>query len=203
MTPEKLRFHARLLMRRLRIPGCTSDDLAGVLEQGIDESFEKGMAICREGSRADELFFLINGKVSVLQADADGDLREVAVMVPPALFGHMGLVDGSKRSATCKAKVDCTVVIIDRAHYNRLIGSPSSVGATLRRMMLSSFTRQLTGANQRVRDLLIQVDPAEKLSDDVSHHDMAGVARVLNGWELPELSDADVQALDELERLNR
>ena len=59
--------------------------------------------MCGEGQPSDSMFVTMEGSVQVLKRDTTGTEKELAVIPAPSMIGQMGLVDGSARSATCRA----------------------------------------------------------------------------------------------------
>jgi CRP-like cAMP-binding protein len=104
----------------------------------------------------------------------------------------MGLIDGSPRSATCRAKSDVRVVQFTDQRYRQAVGAPGVLGATLRRLLCSSLSGQLTAGTARVHSLLAQIAPSEvtddlsKENDDITREDLRQITGVLEGWELDE-----------------
>lgn len=181
---------ARALLRSHSARGARPDDLAEALSAGRPASLDDGAQLCREGEASDALFVLLRGRVQVTRADSEGTDRELATIQAPALIGHMGLVDGSARSATCTARGPLVLLSIDGATFRALLGRPDDAGAAMRSLILTSLIQQLSTANDKVRDLLQQVDdgspaqgraPGKRL---VQEEDVLRLAGVLDGWSV-------------------
>jgi CRP-like cAMP-binding protein len=178
---------SRLLQAHF-FPGSNVLSLVQLLGRGDAQVLSTGALLCSEGSPGNELFFLLEGKVRVMRRDAQGQLRELATIDAPALVGHMSLVDGSPRSATCTVAEPSTVVQLDRVVYQSLLKELSPEGSTLRRLLLSSLSAQLTAGNTQIRTLTAASgspapEPrAEKEGGDISPEELLQVAGVLDGW---------------------
>lgn len=189
---------AKGLMTNHPVRGVKAAHLAEVLAASTLRRMSDGDALCTEGDPGDEMWFLVDGGIRVQRRDARGKMRELAVMQPPTLVGHMSLVDNSPRSASCIAVGRTVVAGLDRRTYNDILSEPSARGMALRRLLLSSLTLQLAGANERIADLIDAPDavtdaPAEQRPrnrykvekfDDVSNTDLLKVAGVLEGWKV-------------------
>lgn len=201
MHPHEARIQALRLIKQYPFPGAGADDVAALLSQGYRMEFQNGQVICTEGEAATCMYLLIFGKVQVHKRDHFGKDRAVASMFAPAIFGHMSMVDGSPRSATCTADGTVTVVVLDRETYQHLVTGPGAVGRTLRRMLLSSLSDQLARGNKRIRELTggVEEPPTERTAvahpvREVTEEDISEVSSELEGWRLrppPEESDTD------------
>lgn len=193
MLPEETRIQALRLIKQYPYPGASVEGIMELLDSGYRMEFEHGQTICAEGEPAACMYALTYGKVGVIKLDFSGRERRVATMHSPAIFGHMAMVDGSKRSATCTAEGVVTVVVIDRETYQRLITEGSAVGRTLRRMLLSSLTDQLSRGNKRLREMTggadagVQAPPKTTITEE----DLSEVSSELEGWRQRQLSDED------------
>ncbi len=149
-----LRAQSAALLESNPCRGVKADHLAEVLAAATLRRLGDGDPLCTEGEPGDSMFFLVDGNIRVQRRDAAGRMRELAIMKAPDLVGHMSLVDHSPRSASCVAVGRTVVASLDRRTYNNLLTEPSHRGTALRRLLLASLTRQLAGANDRIRDLI-------------------------------------------------
>jgi len=200
------------LMKVHPVRGVRPEHLAEVLAAATLQRLGDGDALCTEGDSGDAMYFLVDGAIRVQRRDARGKMRELAVMHPPTLVGHMSLVDHSPRSASCIAQGRTVIASLDRRTYNEILTEPSPRGMALRRLLLSSLTRQLATANERIAELIDGPDqprkaaapkgaaqrthrPADEVEDfgDVSNTDFLKVAGVLEGWSIDARGVDDMQ----------
>lgn len=175
---------ARRLLAAHPSPGVRAADLAAALDDGVVVHVGPGGALCTEGEPGDSLFLLVAGEVRAQRRDPNGRMRELAVLRAPSLLGHVAIIDHSPRSASCVALGPVTVVGLDRRAVQRLLSEATDRGAALRRLLLSSLTRQLSAGNERLRELMREGDLVEDVEDDVSNTDLADVAGILDGWSV-------------------
>ena len=183
--------------------GGLSSDLAKVLSLCTERSLATDEVLTAEGDQGDEAYFLLRGSVRVMKKGPEDDDQELAQIAAPSLLGHMSLVDHSRRSATCVATMPCLVLVLDRPSYGSLLREASARGTALRRLLLSSLTRQLISGNARLQDLLVEPEmttssgssspaqaqeqasrPAATTGRDISEEDLLKAAGVLEGWSL-------------------
>ena len=144
---------ARLLLTN-PFPGKSQRELVQIIQACQLEVLSDGETILTEGEPGGDLYFLMEGEVTVLKRDTDGQDRELVVMSAPTMFGHMSLVDGSARSASCRARGRVTVAKMTRTLYQDLLAKPHPIGTTFRRLMLATLTRQLVDGNARLFTLI-------------------------------------------------
>ena len=210
MDEETLRPVAQNLLRTYMVRSSRSRDLAAALMKGNLHSWSKGEQLCKEGDVSSDMFVILKGQLRVLRRDANGEDKELAVLDPPAMVGQMGLVDGSTRSATCEALSQLGALVIDQRAFNSLLEEPSPAGSAFRHLLLSSMTRQLTTANQKIRDLITDMEEEEasqeetfalnenKLDPTKSTHPTSSdrllqIAGVLDGWTIETDGISDVE----------
>ncbi len=172
------RLAARFLLASHGLDPALEDQLESIIDGCFSMRAEPGDVICREGGPANDLYFLLEGRVQVRMRDYLGVEQDLAQLGAPTMFGHMGLIDGSPRSATCIALGEARINILDRDRYQGLVEDPGVRGDMFRRLMISAMNRQLSGGNQALRSLLAR-EPDEA-------HDARALGRIsgtLEGWE--------------------
>ena len=154
MDLELLRPYARKLLRSYEVRGSRSPDLAAALSGGEPASWSGGQRICGQGEGSDVMFVVLVGGIRVLRAGFDGLERELAVLAPPCLIGHMGMVDGSARSASCEAVGHVGGLVFGKNAFNRLMSEPSPGASAFRQLVLAAMMSQLSSTNRKIRELM-------------------------------------------------
>lgn len=165
MNREYLLSRATQLIETHPYPSANADALCTLLERCQPLRLMDGAELCREGEPGNALFFLMDGSIQVWRRDNRGDPRALATVEAPALVGHMALVDGSTRSASCSAVGHVRALVLDRQTYLAIMSELSPEGTALRRLLLSSLSQQLTGGNRQLRALVGGVEPEEDLEE--------------------------------------
>ena len=200
MTKDELKKIAHDLLVNHPSRGVTPAALTEVLESLSINEFQNDELICKEGEAGDGMFFLFYGAAKVTRKDAGGEERELVTISAPALFGHMALVDNSPRSATCRASGTTRVAPLDRQLYNTMLSESSPRGTALRRMLLTSLTRQLENATVRLRRLITDGEERKETKDAAgagskqTEKELMDISGVLHGW-----TDDQLKAADEVE----
>ncbi len=92
--------------------------------------FLAGEIVIREGEASYEAFLIRSGTVEVLKEDPDGGSVRIAVLEPGEIFGEMGLILDSPRTATVRARDELSVDVIDPDSIRVLLDS--DVGRNLK-----------------------------------------------------------------------
>ena len=95
-----------------------------------EESYHDGQIIFKEGSSGDWIYVIISGAVEISKM-VQGQKHIVAILKEGEVFGELGFVGVTKRTATARAIGETTVGIIDREflekEYNQLSGQFRSI----------------------------------------------------------------------------
>ena len=94
-------------------------DLKGILELSKIRKYEPGEVILDEGVFDSWIYFLISGKIKVIKHDESlSILRRTG-----DVFGEMGIIDGSPRSASVRAIDETVCLATDASYIDRLSGN--------------------------------------------------------------------------------
>ena len=129
MQTDDLRIVARKLLRTYQVRSTRSRNLALALGKGQEKVWAQGDLMCGEGQPSDSMFVTMEGSVQVLKRDTTGTEKELAVIPSPSMIGQMGLVDGSARSATCRAASAIKGILISKQTFNSLLQEQSPEGS--------------------------------------------------------------------------
>jgi CRP/FNR family transcriptional regulator len=189
MSAREYTTIARRFLRAHPFASRQVQPTAAIIGRCTPRTLATGALLCTAGDPGDELFWLLSGSVRVLHASGD----ELFLIEAPALIGHMALVDGSRRSATCVAATPAQLAVMDRALYHRTITDISPEGVALRRILLSSLSHQLNTTTSMLNELLTA--HAEPLSNEDTEEVVIQIAGALHGWNL------DFTGVDEIEHI--
>ena len=202
MKAEELRPVARKLLRTYQVRSTRSRNLALALGKGTKTLWGSGDLICSEGQPSDSMFVTIEGSVQVLKRDSTGKEKELAVIPAPSMIGQMGLVDGSNRSATCRAASSIIGISISKQTFNALLQEQSPEGSAFRHLLISTMMGQLSSANDKISGLvddLVEEQTAEVSkanTEEIKKDKLMKIAGVLDGWDVKE---GDVDDLETIE----
>jgi CRP-like cAMP-binding protein len=156
-SPDRLPFHDPVSAAETRAEGAEISSDARIrhlqrvpLFSGFDEAelrriaalsriveVPAGSVVTALGEPGDSFFVIIDGTVTARTPIGAG--RQLH---PGDFFGEMSLLDGEPRSATIEAATDLRLLMVDRAHFWRLLEeTPELVGRIL--TILSRRVRRL------------------------------------------------------------
>jgi len=112
--------------------------------------YDAGEVLIKEGDYDQYIYFLIGGDLSILRdGEQVGRIRRLG-----DVFGEMGIIDGSPRSATIKALAPTLCVALDGAFLDRLSGADKLIAQALfYRIFAGILAARLRDTNNRVAEL--------------------------------------------------
>lgn len=175
-TPLNLADRSATLLQLYGLSGADGHALAAVLEGLPKESIEEEQILCLEGDPPEQMWFLLDGAVQVRKRSYAGDALALATVHAPAILGHMGMVDGAPRSATCVVAEGGTVALLDREQFRSVLVQVGPGGDAFRRLLIASMNRQLDLGNAELRRLT-----GSQRSDRLEG-DLAATEATFSGW---------------------
>ncbi len=132
-------------------------------------SFGFGQTIVREGEPADGFYVLVSGRVRMVKLGENGDEISLGSLRPGESFGESGLLGQAAHPATVRASSDVSLLRLDRAVFQQLLGQRSEVREYFelqaRHRHLQHFLRQFSTLNRlspdALADLLRALEPVQ------------------------------------------
>jgi CRP-like cAMP-binding protein len=90
---------------------------SAVLQACEFRALDSGQRLCKVGEPSDEMAVLLSGSLGVY---TEGDVQ-IATIAPVAPVGEMGLITGQARSATVCALEKCSLLILRKPAFERLM----------------------------------------------------------------------------------
>ena len=135
-------------------PGCSADDLAGLVRSARICHYRAGEVLFHEGEPGDCLHLVRSGAVMVSRQLAD---REVVLAYAPAgkYVGEMALLSDLPRSATVKAAVKTETIRIEGADFKALMAQHESVATRVRDVYAERLTHDIAmAANPQLSSII-------------------------------------------------
>lgn len=135
-------------------------------------AFSKGNYVVRKGEQSEDLFFLLSGRLLVVDESADGRQVGLSFLTSGDFFGELSVIDGLPRSASVMAVAPSVVGILPKGRAQSLIYETPQVAERMLkhiafRLRASTDYRSILGipqAFQRVAalvQLLSKPDPGK------------------------------------------
>ena len=108
--------------------------LQAIANAAVEQRYEPGQEIVRQGDTGVGAFIIRSGKVDVIQ-ERDGKQAKLATLGPGDVFGEMALLDEFPRSATVRAVEPTTALGIQRWHFRGILESHPQIALALLPML--------------------------------------------------------------------
>ncbi|MCT4619922.1 MAG: cyclic nucleotide-binding domain-containing protein [Marinisporobacter sp.] len=102
--------------------------------------YHKDSYIFRQNDWSTEMYIIVSGVVQLTVGEED-KLIQLAILKQGEILGEMALLEDMPRCATAQAKTDCTVFVIPKNNFEKLIQVLPKMGIRISRK-LSSRLRQ-------------------------------------------------------------
>ena len=105
-------------------------DLAGRFAR---EAVPAGEIIVHQGDAATRFYILTSGQAEVLVAGERGRQRKVADLAPGDYFGEIAILESTARTATVRAKTECTLISLDAETFRAAVARSVAAGEDFRK----------------------------------------------------------------------
>ena len=109
-----------------------------------------GDVIVRAGDEADSMHFILDGRVGVLIATAQGDTTRVRSLGRYTTIGEMGLVSGAPRNATIQAEAASILYVLSVKQFEAIKTENPALGQKLLTFFVLVMAERLTFANRLI-----------------------------------------------------
>ncbi len=124
------------------------EQLDRIAAAGTVQSLQRGVVVFEEGAEPGEFYLVLAGRVAIAQESDDGRESLLAVLGPGELFGEMGFLDGSNRSAQARALEESRVLMVPYAELRLLYeNNPSALWSAVQLL-----SRRLRAMDQALSD---------------------------------------------------
>jgi MFS family permease len=119
-----------ILVRVSRLPiltGVPGPALEAAAQRLVAVPVSAGEVIIRQGDPADRFYVIEAGQFTVDQADAAGVTRRLRAMGPDEVFGELGLMHGTPRTATVTAETDGQLLALAGPDFLELVNAAADL----------------------------------------------------------------------------
>jgi len=133
--------NAEFLKRVSWFQDLDNKSLEAISNAAVEQSYQPGQLIMRQGDTGVGAFIIRSGKVEVVQ-ERDGKETKLATLGPGDVVGEMALLDEFPRSASVRAVEPTTALGIQRWHFRGILESHPQLALAL----LPILTRRIRNA---------------------------------------------------------
>lgn len=105
--------------------------------------FKPDAIICNEGDVGSFMCIIHFGAVSVRKTNSSGEQVELAKLHKGRAFGEMAVLDGERRSASCLAVSDCTLLVLAKDSLDKMLQEAPKSAAKLIRAIAVAMSKRL------------------------------------------------------------
>jgi CRP-like cAMP-binding protein len=137
--------------RRMRVFDTLGDrQMMEIIKLSRLRKYEPGEVLIKEGDYDQYIYFLIGGDLAIESNGAEvGHIRRLG-----DVFGEMGIIDGSPRSATIRAVSPSLCLAVDGAFMDRLQGADKLIAqAVFYRIFAEILAVRLRDTSKRAADM--------------------------------------------------
>jgi glutaminase len=132
------------------LSGLAAADV-GIVEKMLQRRvYQPGEVIINAGDKADELFLLAGGHVSVFVPLASGRRRRLATFSPGMAFGEMAIIDRAPRSAMIVADSEVTCDALALHDFEALGATHPHIRIRMLENLARGLSRKLRKANREI-----------------------------------------------------
>jgi CRP/FNR family cyclic AMP-dependent transcriptional regulator len=140
----------RVLRRAPLFEGLDEENARGLRRQMTEVHLTRGEHLFLEGQEGDRLYVVLDGKLKLTHAAADGRENLLSVLGPGEMFGELSLFDPRPRTSSASAVTDATLAALAHDALRPWLLDHPEVSMH----MLQALARRLRRANDAQADLV-------------------------------------------------
>lgn len=187
----------KLSVLKLAFSGLAANELEEMAALTELRTYPAFYVLCREGAY-EEIFYVIASGSAVITktiGDMEGErtLREVGM---GDLVGEMALIQNAPRSATVRTTSECTVLEMDKSHFETMLRRSPRMALDIIRTTLDRLRENdqtMIADLQRSNQVLRQLDRNKTEFIDVVAHELRTPLTILKGYSNLLNSSAEIK----------
>jgi CRP/FNR family transcriptional regulator, cyclic AMP receptor protein len=143
--------HAEEMLRRAPLFEALDEDETKALRAGVtDVALARGERLFDEGDDGDRLYVVLEGKIKLTRASADGRENLISLVGPGEMFGELSLFDPRPRTMSASAVTDVRLAALAHDDLRSWLTGHPDVAVHL----LKALARRLRRTNEVMSDLV-------------------------------------------------
>ena len=151
ISPAVLR-HVKVLA------GLNDEQLARFIRIMQVKQVPQGKQLAKQGDPSDAMYVLVEGELR-LRAHVEGHEQTLATIHAGEFFGEIALFDQGPRSADIIATLDCTLLKIAAAEFEKFVYETPDLAAPFLLAVAKTLTTRMRAENRRYRDSIAYIRP--------------------------------------------
>ncbi len=131
-----------------------NEDAAEALFNALEQTeYADGDIICRQGEKADDIYFLDQGRIDVVSHDVPGQPFRIYSYMRHTMLGEMGFVRHETRSADLIARGTTRVLSLSRENFDKLEANRDPAIDALLQLVSITLSDRIISANRTIAEL--------------------------------------------------
>jgi len=151
-------------------PGIKPHEIEELIAYSKVRAYPPGSVLCRENATEDRFYMILEGDVEVSKTINNNETRLLKTLTAGDFFGEMALIHNAPRAATVTAKSALTTLELDKASFDRILQTSSSIAMA----MVSEISNRLRSNDQlAVDDLRMRASELAEAYQKLAEQDLA------------------------------
>lgn len=132
--------------------GIEYNQLLNIANICKEKSYQKNSIVFFEDDPGTAFYIIKSGFVKILKYSEDGRTTILSILGKGEYFGEMAVIDSTSRSATAETLTDCTLFVIHKNDFEKLIRTTP----TLALQIIHTLSHRLRQADKQIDHLTFQ-----------------------------------------------
>ncbi len=146
-------------LNRIPIFDKLEDDELGLVIRFMGfKKLEKGGILFKEGEEGNFVFFVVDGCLDVMKKSISGGKVAIATLVKGKSVGEMSVIDSFPRSATVKARIESSLIIMTIKGFNLILEQHPKIGIKILKGISRLISLNLRKTSSRLADYMLPLE---------------------------------------------
>ena len=118
-----------------------------------EDAWWEGSTIVQQGDQRGCVYFILEGCVRIERSLQNGEIVMVGRLGPGAVFGILGVLDGTDRAATCIAEGTARCAVMERSDFLDLMAGTTPLALRFQLAVLRCLARDIRSTNRQLTEL--------------------------------------------------
>lgn len=134
-----------------------SDELQFVSQHMKFMDFKSSEIVFQEGDKGDYVCFVSEGILDVLKKNEVGKQAVISSLGRGRSIGEMSVIDDFPRSATVRAELDTTLIILTRSGFDEILEKDPKIGVKMLKGISRLLSMSLRKTSSRLADYMLPI----------------------------------------------
>ena len=137
--------------------GFAQEELEAIANICVVKEFKEGETVFSKDASPEEMFILNSGRCDVkISVGGPAEIYTIYPLTPGDIFGEVGFIDSSPRSATVKCVKDVEVIVLPREKFAVLCGEKPHIGYIVMKNLAIILAQRLRETDKEFKNFYFQ-----------------------------------------------